>query len=1151
MTAFRTTILGISFLGLASSLAAEPPSYAKQVKPFLARYCLECHTGDRAKGGLDLASFKGLLEGGNNGPVVAAGKPDESRLVLLAEGKDKPVMPPVKARQPKTGEAAVLRAWVAAGAKDDSREVAAALPDVKPRSSLPAPVTGLAVRADGKVLAAGRYREVLLLDPATGDELAKIAGQKGPVTALAFSPSGSQLAVASGLPGTSGEVRVYDIPPAMASTPRQVLVLEAHHDVIQDLAFAPDGQTLATASYDRLVKLWDVRQGKHLRTLKDHSDSVYGVAFSPDGRLLASAAADRAVKVWDVAGGRRLYTLGEATDWVYAVAWSPDGRHLAAGGVDRSLRVWQVTADSGRLVHSVFAHEGPVTRLAYAADGKTLYSLGEDRTVKVWDALRMVEQRVLPRQPEAVLSLTLLPSGGRLALGRYDGTALLLDAGSGKVQTQLLPVKPKPPVLTRVFPPAVRRGGQVKLTLEGRHLDPVTEVVSTVPGLIAKVTPDQRGPTSVRVDLTVPSATAAGVYQIALKGPEGQTGQVPFVVDLFPEVEEREGNHAPSSGQSVSLSASIRGSLERPGDVDHYQFQAAASEEVGVQVFALPGAQLDPVLIVSDLTGGVLAEGKDGLLAFTAPRDGTYALGIHDREFRGGPATRYHAQVGRVPVVTGVFPLGVARGTEREVRLTGVNLPGRTVRVAVPAKAVPGTEQPINAGGATGKAAVTVGEFPEVTQANGGELPVPGTANGLLATPGREDDWRITARKGQRLVVEVHARRLGSPVDSVVEVRDAAGRPVRRATLRCLARTYVTFRDHDSFLNQIRMENWAEFAVNDYVYAGTELLRINELPTHPDSDCFFFAVAKQRIGYLDTTPTHLPLGTPMYKVVLHPPGATFPPNGFPVIRLDYQNDDGGPGFGKDSRLFFDVPADGDYFVRVRDARGFGGPDHAYRLTVRPPRPDFKVNFTPTAPSVGRGAAVPIAVTADRIDGFDGPIELRLEGLLTGLSAPATTIPAGETTTAFALFAEPKADVPAKGTPIKLIAQAVIDGREIVHEAAGGVPKVADPGDILTVTEQCDVTLKPGGEVKLTVRIERRNGFKGRVPVEVRGLPHGVRVLDIGLNGILITERETVRTMAIYAEPWVEPTRHPIVVLAKREGKNTEHAAKSVLLKIEK
>jgi hypothetical protein len=88
-------------------------------------------------------------------------------------------------------------------------------------------------------------------------------------------------------------------------------------------------------------------------------------------------------------------------------------------------------------------------------------------------------------------------------------------------------------------------------------------------------------------------------------------------------------------------------------------------------------------------------------------------------------------------------------------------------------------------------------------------------------------------------------------------------------------------------------------------------------------------------------------------------------------------------------------------------------------------------------------------------------------------------------------------------------------------------------------------------VRVTVTVERRNGFTGRIPLEVRGLPHGVRVLDIGLNGILVTEKETTRTFVIYGEPWVEPTSHPFVVLAKREGKNTEHAAKSVMLHVKK
>ena len=94
-----------------------------------------------------------------------------------------------------------------------------------------------------------------------------------------------------------------------------------------------------------------------------------------------------------------------------------------------------------------------------------------------------------------------------------------------------------------------------------------------------------------------------------------------------------------------------------------------------------------------------------------------------------------------------------------------------------------------------------------------------------------------------------------------------------------------------------------------------------------------------------------------------------------------------------------------------------------------------------------------------------------------------------------------------------------------------------------------MTLKAGAQAKLVVHIERAKGFTGRVPLDVKGLPHGVRVLDIGLNGILVNENETTRTIVIYAEPWVQAQEHPFVVLARREGKGTEHAANSVLLKV--
>src|SRR5262249_30209134 len=81
---------------------------------------------------------------------------------------------------------------------------------------------------------------------------------------------------------------------------------------------------------------------------------------------------------------------------------------------------------------------------------------------------------------------------------------------------------------------------------------------------------------------------------------------------------------------------------------------------------------------------------------------------------------------------------------------------------------------------------------------------------------------------------------------------------------------------------------------------------------------------------------------------------TFPPNGLPVFNLNYRNDDGGPGYGKDSRLFFDPPADGEYTVRIGDSPNHGGPNYGYRPTLRPPPPAVPVSLRPPVPSVWEG-----------------------------------------------------------------------------------------------------------------------------------------------------------------------------------------------------
>src|SRR5712692_8769479 len=180
----RRLLSVLAIMTVAGPAAAAPPSYAKQVKPFFARYCLECHSGEDPEGSLDLETFKGLTEGGAHGAVLQPGKADASRMVRMLEGKTTPSMPPKKKPQPKAEEIALLRAWIDAGAKDDTDSATVTLPTIAPKHGAAPPVTALAYDPDGKTLAAGGYKEVALVDPHKGEITRRLTGLPAEVTAL-------------------------------------------------------------------------------------------------------------------------------------------------------------------------------------------------------------------------------------------------------------------------------------------------------------------------------------------------------------------------------------------------------------------------------------------------------------------------------------------------------------------------------------------------------------------------------------------------------------------------------------------------------------------------------------------------------------------------------------------------------------------------------------------------------------------------------------------------------------------------------------------------------------------------------------------------------------------------------------------------------
>ncbi|MFJ9815928.1 AAA family ATPase [Streptomyces sp. NPDC101151] len=272
-----------------------------------------------------------------------------------------------------------------------------------------------------------------------------LLGHTGAVYLTSFSPDGKTLATAS----YDRTVRLWNV--ADRSRPRPLgKPLTGHRSWVSSAVFSPDGHTLASAGDDGTIRLWDVTDPAHPaplgRPLTGHKSTIYLVAFSPDGRTLASASEDRTVRLWDVADPGRpkpLGTLGGHTAAVRSVAFSPDGRTLAAGGDDDTIRLWN-TADPRHpepLPTVLTGHTDIVHTVAFSPDGRTLASGSADDTIRLWNVSDPAHAAPigspLTGHTGPIWSVAFSPDGGRLAAASADSTASLWNVGDPASPSQV------------------------------------------------------------------------------------------------------------------------------------------------------------------------------------------------------------------------------------------------------------------------------------------------------------------------------------------------------------------------------------------------------------------------------------------------------------------------------------------------------------------------------------------------------------------------------------------------------------------------------------------------------------------------------------------------------------------------------------------
>lgn len=782
---------------------------------------------------------------------------------------------------------------------------------------------------------------------------------------------------------------------------------------------------------------------------------------------------------------------GQPKPAIHAIALSPNGAVLALA---RHGEVDIVQLPQRAALRKLTGHSGSVNDVMFSADGRVLASAAGEPGLfgeaKLWNVADGSLLQTVRGHKDSLYAVALSPDGKLLATGGYDNVIKLWDAASGKELRSLDGHN------GAVYDLAFRPDGKVLASASGDRTVKLWDVA-----------------TGARLD-TLKESTQE-LYAVAFH-PAGDRVAAAGVDNRIRVWQVTPDAKEGSNPLLVSKFAHERPILRLAYSADGQTLVSAAED------------QLIKVWNAADMSNRQTLE-----------RQSDWASGI-----AVSPAGD-KVLCGRVDGSTGEYAIAAATaGSEQPL----VPLPETPPLVDY------GAQPPIDS-------LPMVDEVePNDDPAGAVAMGAPGVAVGRIYGGDRnvkvdEDLYRFEAVAGDQWIIETEAARKGSPLDTKIEVLAADGRPVPRLLLRAVRDTEVEFRGMSSDQRGVRLKNWEEMLLNEYVYLNGEVMKHYQQRRGPDADAQMYPENGNRISYFETTPRAHALGEPGYMVVPYAVGTELPNNGLPVFTLNYENDDQSlRQLGKDSRVTFVAPSTGTYLVRVSDVRGYSGDNYHYRLIIRRPQPGFKVKVGNANPTVNAGSGKLFTVKAERFDNFNGPIRVDITGLPPGFSVTSPLIIAeGMFEAQGVINAAPDAAAPTEANmaQTKVTATANVAGKEVTQDAGSlGTIKLADKPKVIAhltprkageASEQpngnaspAEVTIRPGEMISCELRVER-NGFDGGIQFEVHGLPHGVIVDDIGLNGILVREKETERTIFLRAESWVPEQSRQFFAVAQVEG----------------
>lgn len=473
---------------MKSDALPETVSYYEHIRPVFQAKCQGCHQPAKAKSDYVMTEVASLIAGGENGEAILPGKPKESNLLALVvtqKGDDRPEMPPKD--DPLTDyEVKLVTKWVEQGAKDDTPENALQrfTMEKPPKYAVPPVVTSIAYSPDGKLLAMAGFHEVLVHKADGTGLVSRLVGLSERIESVEFSPDGTQIVVAGGLPGRMGEIQVWDVAKKKLELSKIVGT-----DTAYGASWSPDGSLIAFGLPDNTVRAIKAKNGEQVLFMGSHSDWVLDTDWSIKGDYLVSVGRDMSSKLTEVKTERFIdnitsITPGALVGGVNAVKRHPKQDHILVGGSDGVPQIYRMhretarkIGDNANLIRKYPAMKGRIWDVAFAPDGKTfaavssldgkgeinLYKSEYDATItpelkKLFETARRntegdnsdpkieefhtrgAEQLASIDVDAPVFSVAFSPDGKTIAAGAANGEVHLLDAATLKTKVSFAPV---------------------------------------------------------------------------------------------------------------------------------------------------------------------------------------------------------------------------------------------------------------------------------------------------------------------------------------------------------------------------------------------------------------------------------------------------------------------------------------------------------------------------------------------------------------------------------------------------------------------------------------------------------------------------------------------------------------------------------------